>query len=99
MTLLLLCKWCIPRKEKRSELRKIFEDNGNIPENILHNDEYFTKVQPKNLMVYQTPKKNKFNGKNYETLNEFQNHFSNLATIRNMVIQTGCTRFGRWCNV
>ncbi|MGQ4133778.1 DUF262 domain-containing protein, partial [Escherichia coli] len=47
MTLYYFVNGVFPRKEKRSELRKIFEDNGNIPENILHNDEYFTKFNLK----------------------------------------------------
>ncbi|HBN0972720.1 TPA: DUF262 domain-containing protein, partial [Escherichia coli] len=85
MTLYYFVNGVFPRKEKRSELRKIFEDNGNIPENILHNDEYFTKFNLK-LDGLSDTQKNKFNGKNYETLNEFQTTL-NLATIRNMVIK------------
>jgi uncharacterized protein with ParB-like and HNH nuclease domain len=85
MTLYYFVNGVFPRKEKRSELRRIFEDNGNIPANILSNDEYFTKFNLK-LDGLSDTQKNKFNGKNYETLNEFQTTL-NLATIRNMIIK------------
>lgn len=32
-----------PKKEKRNILRHIFEKNGKIPEEIFHDDQYFTK--------------------------------------------------------
>lgn len=85
MTLYYFVNGVFPRKEKRSELRQIFEEHGNIPERIMGNDEYFTKFNLK-LDGLSDNQKNKFNGKNYDTLNEFQTTL-NLATIRNMIIK------------
>lgn len=85
MTLYYFVNGVFPKKEKRSELRRIFEEHGNIPEHIMGNDEYFTKFNLK-LDGLSDNQKNKFNGKNYDTLNEFQTTL-NLATIRNMIIK------------
>lgn len=74
-----------PRKEKRTELRKIFEEHGDIPEDILSNDDYFSKFNLR-LDGIADNQKNKFDGKNYETLGDFKNSLD-LATIRNMVIK------------
>ena len=48
MSIYYFIKKRFPRKEKRVELRSIFERNGGIPENILFADEYF---QPFNLQL------------------------------------------------
>lgn len=74
-----------PKNEKRSELRKIFDENGFIPPEILSNDDYFNKFNLR-LDGIADGQSNKFDGKNYETLGESQTTL-NLATIRNMVIK------------
>lgn len=74
-----------PKAEKRSDLRKIFDEHGCIPSEILSNDEYFSKFNLR-LDGIADGQANKFDGKNYETLGESQTTL-NLATIRNMVIK------------
>ena len=75
-----------PRKEKRFELRKIFEDSKGIPENILSDNEYFVDF---NLQLpEQLPnKKNKFDRLNYSTLSEDDRTALDLRTIRNIIIK------------
>jgi uncharacterized protein with ParB-like and HNH nuclease domain len=74
-----------PKVDKRAALRTIFAEHGKIPENILHDDEYFSKF---NLRL---PSKlpnvpNKFNRLNYSTLGDFKTQFD-LRTIRNVIIK------------
>lgn len=74
-----------PKDEKRSILRRVFEENGKIPDEILDNDEYFTKFNlqlPANL----PNQPNKLNKINYSTLDEYKIAFD-LRTIRNIIIK------------
>jgi hypothetical protein len=75
-----------PRKEKRFELRKIFDESKGIPENILSNNDYFIDF---NLQLpEQLPeKKNRFNKLNYSTLTEEDRIHYDLRTIRNIIIK------------
>lgn len=85
MTLYYFFSGRFPRKEKRSELRAIFDTHGFIPDEIMSDDKYFQKFNLK-LDGIAEGQDNKFNGKNYETLAEYQMTL-NLATIRNMIIK------------
>ena len=85
MTLYYFFSGRFPRKEKRSELRLIFDQNGYIPEDVMADDTFFQKFNL-NLDGIAEGQKNKFDGKNYETLGDYQMTL-NLATIRNMVIK------------
>lgn len=74
-----------PRKDKRTELRRIFDLQGRMPPETLHDDKYFTNfnlVLPGKLPNQQ----NKFNGLNYSTLDEYRTTFD-LRTLRNVVIR------------
>lgn len=75
-----------PKKEKRFELRKIFDENKGIPENILSDNNYFVDF---NLSLpEQLPeRKNKFNKKNYSTLTEDDRTALDYRTIRNIIIK------------
>lgn len=75
-----------PKKEKRFELRKVFDESKGIPSNILEDNNYFTDF---NLQLpEQLPtKKNKFNTKNYSTLTEEDRVALDLRTIRNIIIK------------
>jgi len=75
-----------PKKEKRFELRKIFDDNKGIPENILADNNYFVDF---NLSLpEQLPEiKNKFNKRNYATLTEDDRIAFDYRTIRNIIIK------------
>ncbi len=85
MTIYYFLKGRFPREQKRNELRKIFDENGKIPETIIQNDEYFVKF---NLKLSQglPGKTNPLSGLNYFTLEE---HVSTLdfRTIRNIIVK------------
>ena len=74
-----------PRKEKRVELRSIFDQEGRIPSEILHDDLYF---QTFNLQLSEKIPNhaNKYKGLNYETLGDYKTSF-NLRPIRNIVVK------------
>lgn len=85
MTLYYFFNGRFPKKEQRSALREIFDANGYIPEEIMEDDNYFQKFNLK-LDGVTEGQDNKFNGKNYDTLGDYQMSL-NLATIRNMIIK------------
>lgn len=74
-----------PKDEKRTILRRIFEENGKIPDEVLGDDSYFTKF---NLQLTSTlpNQPNKLNRINYSTLDEYKIAFD-LRTIRNIIIK------------
>ena len=79
-----------PRKEKRSDLRNVFDREGRIPEEILHDDAYFQTFNlrlPEKLPSH----KNKFKGLNYATLGEYKTQFD-LRPIRNIVVKQNIPR-------
>lgn len=85
MSIYYFVKKRFPRKEKRSELRTIFDSNGGIPDEILHDDQYFQAFSlrlPEKLPNH----KNKFKGLNYATLGEYKTQFD-LRPIRNVVVK------------
>ena len=74
-----------PRKEKRAELRSIFDQEGHIPAGILHDDQYF---QTFNLQLSEKIPNhvNRFKGLNYETLGDYKTSFD-LRPIRNILVK------------
>jgi uncharacterized protein with ParB-like and HNH nuclease domain len=85
MSIYYFWKGRFPRKEKRSELRRIFDEEGHIPPAILDNDEFFVKF--KLQLPEQLPNHpNKLKGLTYLTLEDYQTTF-NLRTIRNVIIK------------
>ncbi|AFY95722.1 GmrSD restriction endonuclease domain-containing protein [Chamaesiphon minutus] len=74
-----------PKDEKRTTLRRIFEENGKIPVEILGDDNYFTKF---NLQLPPTlpGQPNKLHGINYSTLDEYKISFD-LRTMRNIIVK------------
>ena len=74
-----------PRKNKRGELRLIFDREGRIPGEILHDDTYF---QTFNLLLPERlpGHENQFKGLNYETLGDYKTQFD-LRPIRNIVVK------------
>lgn len=85
MSIYYFIKKRFPRKEKRVELRTIFDREGLIPDDVLHNDEFF---QTFNLRLSERlpDHKNKFKGLNYATLGEYKTQFD-LRPIRNIVVK------------
>lgn len=85
MSIYYFWKQRFPRKEKRVELRQIFDQHGDFPMEVLADDRYFTRFNlklPESLPGHP----NKFHNLNYETLGEYQTTF-NLRTIRNVIIK------------
>ncbi|MCU0417001.1 MAG: DUF262 domain-containing protein [Cytophagaceae bacterium] len=85
LTLYFFYKKRFPKKEKRFELRQIFDENGNFPDEVLHNDEYFEDFKLK-LNEASSTEKNKLHGMSYPTLGEFKTSFD-LRTVRNIMIK------------
>ena len=86
MTIYYFMKKRFPRKDKRVELRQIFDQKHTIPDEILHDNQYFTDfnlVLPENL----PDKKNRFNKKNYATLNDEDRISFELKTLRNIIVK------------
>ena len=93
MSIYYFIKKRFPKKEKRAELRLIFEEKGNIPEDVLHDDKYFQNF---NLSLSESLPNhaNRFKGLNYATLDEYKTQFD-LRPIRNIVVkQNGPPRDG-----
>ncbi|MCK2240888.1 MULTISPECIES: DUF262 domain-containing protein [unclassified Crossiella] len=85
MTIYYFVKGRFPNKDKRAEIRQIFDRHGAMPEDVLQDDRYF---KPFALQLSSTPegKPNKFTGRKYATLGEYQTQFD-LRTIRNVIIK------------
>src|SRR5437016_3297160 len=67
MSVYYFIKQRFPRKEKRSELRQVFDQHGGIPPTFLEDDKYFTKFNLR-LSDPVAGRRNRVNGLNYETL-------------------------------
>lgn len=85
MSIFYFIKQRFPRKEKRGELRQIFNNESKIPDTILHDDKYFEKFSLK-LTEIAPGKPNKFAGKSYATLDDYKTQFD-LRTIRNVIVK------------
>lgn len=85
MSIYYFTKQRFPRKEKRNELRRIFDEHGRIPDNIFADDAYFEKFNL-NLPERLPEQRNKFKGRNYGTLDEYKLTFD-LRTIRNVIVK------------
>src|SRR5712664_2274345 len=47
MSIYYFIKQRFPRKDKRSDLRAIFDQHGNIPDNVMHDDTFFDNFRLK----------------------------------------------------
>lgn len=85
MSIYYFIKQRFPKKEKRAELRAIFDEHGKIPDETLHDDNYFENFRLK--LVESLPEHpNKFKGLAYATLGNYKTQFD-LRTIRNIIIK------------
>ena len=85
MTIYYFIKRRFPKKDKRYEMRKIFDEHGKIPDNILYDDNYFTDFNLK--LPEKLPNvPNKLNKLNYEILGSYKTIFE-MRTIRNIIIK------------
>jgi uncharacterized protein with ParB-like and HNH nuclease domain len=74
-----------PRMEKRAALRRVFDEAGGIPPEVLADDTYFANFNlqlPSPLPNQPNP----FNKLNYDTLGEHRATFD-LRTMRNIVVR------------
>ena len=85
MTIYYFVKQRFPKKDKRIELRNIFDKEGKIPQEIIDNNDFFGKFNLKLTTPFKG-ETNIFNGKNYETLSEYKTSFD-LRTIRNIIVK------------
>ena len=85
MSIYYFIKQRFPRKDQRSELRVIFDQNGKIPDNVIHNDDYFENFRLK-LAESLPNHPNRFKGMAYKTLDSYKTQFE-LRTIRNVIIK------------
>ncbi len=85
MSIYYFIKQRFPRKDRRSELRIIFDENGKIPESIIHDDHYFENFRLK-LGDSLPNHANRFKGLAYQTLDDYKTQFE-LRTIRNVIIK------------
>jgi hypothetical protein len=74
-----------PRKDKRVELRGIFNEGKAIPEAVLADNELFEDFRLK-LPELSPGRKNKFNRLSYEDLGDYKTQFD-LRTIRNVIVK------------
>ena len=66
-------------------MRQIFDEHGNFPDEVLHDDEFFDDFKLRLNETGQT-EKNKLHGLNYATLGEFKSSFD-MRTVRNIMIK------------
>jgi uncharacterized protein with ParB-like and HNH nuclease domain len=85
MSIYYFIKRRFPKWDRRVELRQVFDEEGKIPENVLHDDGFFEDFNLK-LPEKLPDRANKFNKLNYSTLNDYRTQFD-LRPIRNIVIK------------
>ncbi|MFD1146091.1 DUF262 domain-containing protein [Saccharothrix hoggarensis] len=85
MTIYYFVKGRFPRKDRRARIRRVFNEYGMVPENILQDSEYFDPFILR-LPTLKSGGQNKFTGLEYETLEDYRTQFD-LRTIRNVIIK------------
>ncbi len=85
MTIYYFRKKRFPKTEARAKLRRIFNEKGEIPEQVLFDNRYFTEFNL-DLNDPTTRKVSPLHGLNYSTLAELKTSFD-LRTIRNYFIK------------
>ena len=84
MSIYYFIKQRFPTKERRSDLRSIFDKHGKIPDEIVHDDSYFENFR---LKLPENPgRPNPFKGLSHQTLGAYKTQFD-LRTIRNVIIK------------
>ena len=84
MSIYYFIKQRFPRKDKRAELRSIFDEQGKIPDDILHDDRYFENFRLKLPQISNN--QNQFKGLSYATLGNYKTQFD-MRVIRNVIIK------------
>lgn len=86
LTMYFFVKQRFPRSGKRTFLRKVFDENGNIPENILANNDYFQDFKLQ-FAKQENGAQHPLNNKKYHTLDVSQRSAFDLMPIRCMSIR------------
>lgn len=87
LTVFYFIKGKFPREERRSELRRILDERGSIPQDFLSNPEYFSEFALKLGSHGITGVMNRLDGLTYQTLEEEDRETFGLRPIRCVVIQ------------
>jgi hypothetical protein len=74
-----------PREERRGALRKIIQEHGVVPPEVMADDQYFSNFNL-SLPASLPNQTNQFHKLNYDTLGDYQQSFD-LRTVRNVVIR------------
>lgn len=85
LTIYYFIKGKFPKQEKRAELRRILDQRGVIPDDLLKNPAYFSDFKLK-LGMHFTGATNRLDGLSYETLDEEDQKTFGLRPIRCVVI-------------
>ena len=85
MSIYYFIKQRFPRDNARIYLRHIFQEHGKIPDDVFHDEKYFTNFRLR-LPRKTVDQNNPLNGLNYGTLKDYKISFD-LRTIRNVVIK------------
>lgn len=85
MTIYYFVRGRFPKRDKRVEIRRIFNEEGEIPDSIIGNDDYFDNFNLR-LPEVAVGRPNKFNRLNYQTLDDYRLQFD-LRTIRNVIVK------------
>lgn len=85
MSIYYFIKQRYPRKDKRAELRTVFEEHGSIPDDVLHDDEYFNNFRLQ-LPARLPEQPNPLSGKSYANLGDFKLQLD-LRPIRNVIVR------------
>lgn len=85
MSIYYFIKQRYPKRDRRNDLRRIFEEHGRIPDDVLHDDKYFSNFRLQ-LPERLPEKPNPYNKKSYSTLGDAKLQFD-LRPIRNIVVR------------
>ena len=75
-----------PRMDKRSQLRRIFAENGSIPDDVLNDNSFFTDFRLR-LPAHVPNLGNPLHGRSYDTLGETYQFQFDIRPVRNVVIK------------
>lgn len=85
MSIYYFMKQRFPRKERSGELRRIFDEHGFMPDDVLFDDKFFINFNLR-LPAQLPGNPSRFHRLNYSTLGDHKAAFD-LRTIRNVVIK------------
>lgn len=85
MSIYYFIKQRYPKKDKRNDLRIIFEEHGRIPDEVLHDDKYFDNFRLQ-LPGRLPDRPNPYDRKSYSALGDAKSQLD-MRPIRNIVVR------------